>query len=399
MCFAKLFKLAFDGADLRPLRDRTIAQLNSTAFDRAAALMTLCVIEQILGDQASGLARQTEALSLHRLYQSDWPVSPDALRVLAFRAAGDISTNTPIEFLLEGYDVVLYSLYIVPGEPLTNVPTHDVAIFCVGESDGDLPVMQEVEDLIRAWPCPVLNRPKRAFQLSREGLHSLLQGIPRLAMAATARVDRVDLEKLGSGLVPLDDLINNGTFPLIARPIGSHAGRGLMKLDDPAAIVRYLADQPEDAFFLSPYIDYRSADGQFRKYRVVWVDGQPYPCHMAIADQWKVWYYNAGMAGSLSKREEEAQFISTFDESFACRHGALLTTIANRLGLEYVGIDCAEMPDGRLLVFEADISLVVHDMDPKDLYPYKSKPTQKLFAAFYDMLKRKSVAGSLPAGA
>jgi hypothetical protein len=40
-------------------------------------------------------------------------------------------------------------------------------------------------------------------------------------------------------------------------------------------------------------------------------------------------------------------------------------------------------------VFEGDISLVVHDMDPPDLYPYKSPPTQKLFAAFYDMLKRK----------
>jgi hypothetical protein len=41
-------------------------------------------------------------------------------------------------------------------------------------------------------------------------------------------------------------------------------------------------------------------------------------------------------------------------------------------------------------VFEGDISMVVHDMDPPDVFPYKSQPVQKLFAAFYDMLKRRS---------
>jgi hypothetical protein len=33
---------------------------------------------------------------------------------------------------------------------------------------------------------------------------------------------------------------------------------------------------------------------------------------------------------------------------------------------------------------------VVHAMDPPDIYPYKRHPTQKLFAAFCDMLKRKA---------
>jgi hypothetical protein len=56
-----------------------------------------------------------------------------------------------------------------------------------------------------------------------------------------------------------------------------------------------------------------------------------------------------------------------------------------------VGIDCAELPDGRLIVFEADISLVVHDLDSPEVYPYKSRPMQKIFAAFYDMLERRSM--------
>jgi hypothetical protein len=120
------------------------------------------------------------------------------------------------------------------------------------------------------------------------------------------------------------------------------------------------------------------------------VDGLPYPCHMAVAEEWKVWYLNANMAASAAKRAEEARFLWEFDATFGARHAAALAAIAQRAGLEYFGIDCAELPDGRLLVFEGDIALVVHDMDPPDVYPYKGPPMRKLFAAFYDMLRRQS---------
>ncbi len=376
LCFAALFKMAFHGGDLSALRKSTISELSQA--DPAAALMTLCTIDQLLGNQASGVAWQTEALRLQTIYRSNWQVSPGALRVLAFKAPGDFSTNTPMEFLLEGSDVVLYSLYIVPGQPLPPIPDHDIAILTVGESDRDRPVLREVERLTQSWPCPVLNQPARVVGLSREGLCGLLRDIPGVLMAPTIRVGRVEFTNSAAD------------FPFIARPVGSHAGQGLAKIESAADIDTYLAEQAENDFFLSPYVDYRSADGQFRKYRLVWIDRQPYPCHMAIADQWKVWYYNAGMEASEAKRKEEEQFLCAFDEGFGKRHYATLSAMAERLDLDYVGIDCAELPDGRLVVFEGDISLVAHDMDPPAIYPYKSRPAQKLFAAFYEMLRRKS---------
>jgi hypothetical protein len=123
----------------------------------------------------------------------------------------------------------------------------------------------------------------------------------------------------------------------------------------------------------------------------MWVDGRAYPVHMAISEGWKVWYYNAGMANSEAKREEEARFMAEFDSGFAQRHARALEAIAERFGLEYFGIDCAELPDGRLLVFEGGVDLAAHDMDRPDVYPYKSAHMQKLFAAFREMLNRKSV--------
>jgi hypothetical protein len=390
LCPAKLFKTALDGADLKPLREQLIAQLQSESADRCTALMGLCTIDQLLGDRDSGLNFQAEALKLQRLYRSPWPASAHALRVLAFKAAGDISTNTPIEFLLERSDVVLYSLYIVPGQPLPDRPEHDIAIVAVGESDRDRPVMREIERLINTWPCRVLNRPDRVLRLSRDGMISVLRDIPGLVLPPTVRIDRANFQKLGRGLLPLGQWLEGADFPLIARPVGSHAGEGLAKLDTAGEIAGYLSGQAAASFFLSPYVDYRSSDGQFRKYRVIWVDGRPYAGHMAIADQWKVWYYNAGMAGSAAKRAEEERFMTDFDNGFAYRHAAVLAAMAARFGLEYAVIDCAELPDGRLLLFEGGTCLVAHDMDPADLYPYKSLPTQKMFAAFYEMLKRKS---------
>jgi len=66
---------------------------------------------------------------------------------------------------------------------------------------------------------------------------------------------------------------------------------------------------------------------------------------------------------------------------------AALERMAKLIGLDYFGIDCGETPDGKLLVFEADTAMLVHDMDPPDLYPYKPAQMRKLFDAFRAMLE------------
>lgn len=99
-------------------------------------------------------------------------------------------------------------------------------------------------------------------------------------------------------------------------------------------------------------------------------------------------YLNAGMSNSAQKRAEEAGFMADFDEGFARRHAETLKALADQVGLAYFGIDCAETLDGKLLAFEVDVGMVVHDMDPIDLYPYKKPQMQKVFSAFRQMLER-----------
>ncbi|MDE2442747.1 MAG: hypothetical protein KGP14_17175, partial [Betaproteobacteria bacterium] len=71
---------------------------------------------------------------------------------------------------------------------------------------------------------------------------------------------------------------------------------------------------------------------------------------------------------------------------FAQVHQAALTTIHQRLNLDYFCIDCAETRDGQLLIFEADHVMVIHAMDQPELFPYKNPHMAAVHEAFRAML-------------
>jgi len=60
-----------------------------------------------------------------------------------------------------------------------------------------------------------------------------------------------------------------------------------------------------------------------------------------------------------------------------------------------VCIDCAQTPDGQLLVFEIDHAMVVHAMDLETQFPYKQVHMLKVKNAFRDYLFRLSAAQPL----
>lgn len=252
--------------------------------------------------------------------------------------------------------------------------------------DENQAVLRALDPIVRSWPRPVINAPGRIARLSRDGVCALLRAAPRLAVPPTARLGRRRLVAIGRGETAINSMLDGGSFPIIARPIGSHAGNGLAKLDDAAALGDYLSERPEGEFYVAPFVDYRGADGLFCKYRIVFIDGRPYASHMALSEHWMVHYLNAGMTESGEKRAREASFMARFDDDFVPRHKAALEALAARVDLDYFALDCGETHDGRLLVFEVDVAMIVHAMDPPDLYPYKQVQMRKVFAAFHAML-------------
>jgi hypothetical protein len=79
----------------------------------------------------------------------------------------------------------------------------------------------------------------------------------------------------------------------------------------------------------------------------------------------------------------------TFDTGFAQRHRTALAGMIDRIGLDYFTVDCAETQSGSLLIFEADNTAIVHNMNPPDIFPYTVPQMRKVFYAFADMLRRR----------
>src|SRR6267378_4141806 len=388
--FARLTTMAFHGTDLRPLRDELISKVAGGTADAGEGL-DLSLIAQLLGDKQTGMAIQAEVLAFHRLFRSPCSAEKPKLRVLALAAAIDMGGNTPIEFLLEDSGIELLTLYVVAGAELPlPLPDHDIAIVVASDSEECRDALRIIDRAAARWPRPILNLPRLVGNLDRDKLHGLLNGIEGLDIPATASLSRAQLSDVARWKLWFADELQ---FPIIVRPRGSHAGVGLAKVDDRAAIGRYLAGRAEQEFFVSRFVDYANDDGLFRKYRIVVVDGRPYACHMAIADRWDIWYLNADMAFSESKRREEENFMLTFDSAFAVRHQSALAAMTDRLGLDYFTIDCAENKRGELLIFEADNTAVVHNMDSPELFPYKPPQMRAIFEAFAAMLYRGARRG------
>lgn len=386
---AALMRQAFAGVDLRPLGARLVERAKAYPQD-ANGLMDLSTILQLTGNRELGLATQMQALRLQQLYQLPSSSATAAIRLLAIMSGGDLMANTPVEFLVSGANVVLQQLYLDADIPLPQqLPEHDVVFIALGESDHNRPLLQQIAEQSRNWKKPLLNAPQAIAQLTRNGTCALLQGAPGIDMPLSVRVPRRQLQQVTMEELTLADILPGGAFPIIARPVGSHAGHDLDKIDDAAKLATYLAATPVEEFYISRFVDYRSADGLFRKYRIMLVDGAPFVCHMAISSHWMIHYLNAGMADSAEKRAEEARFMAGFEQDFAVRHARAFESVTALLKLDYVGLDCAETQNGQLLVFEADSDMIVHDMDPVDMYPYKKPAMQKIFDAFYAMLARK----------
>ena len=387
-----IMRMAYAGQDLNGLYQQLIARTNADPSD-AAALMDMSVVLQVSGHKDEGLRLQGVALQTRRTFRRVYG-DGRGVQIAALMTAGDFMANTPVEFLLSGSNATLHLVYVDAQTPdLSHLPPHDVLFVAVGESPQSQAVLARCAALLDGWTGPVLKgAPEAIARLTRDGVAALMAGEPAVLAPATLRIGRAELARLSRGDVTPAALLHGAAFPLIARPIGTHAGQGMERLETPDALAAYLAERAETEFYIAPYVDYASPDGRFRKQRIAFIAGRAYPSHMAVSDHWMVHYLSAGMTEDPARRAEEAAWMEGFDADFAARHAEAFAALHRRIGLDYFGIDCGELADGRLLLFEADVAMIVHDLDPEDLFPYKKPAMHRLFAAFQAEIARIAAA-------
>ena len=358
-----------------PALQALIAQVHQDA-DLGPTYMQMAHVFMLSNQHEAAAQMQARALQHQRLYRIASERTP-SLRLLVIMGPGNMQNNTPIEFVLDGSDIQTDILFLLPGEAFPQtLPQHDIAFIAVGESDKNAPLLALLETQMERWPRPVINRPQAIPHCARDSCYQLLKSIPGVYMARTQRLspgDALDMD-----------------FPITLRPIDTQGGEGLQRINSVRELAAYYADHPAPAYYAAQYVDYQSADGLFRKLRIVLIDGAAYICHMAISDHWMVHYLSAGMAESAEKRLEEQRAMEGFEQDFAARLKEPLAQIARALQLDYVTIDCTQGRDGELLVFEADSRGLIHAADPVHIFPYKPAVMQKAFDAFAALLHQRA---------
>ncbi len=334
MGLAVLLRAATAGKDLTPLGQSLLERI--TQRDDPYALLDLSLVLQLKYEKDAAIAVLTHAIQMCRHYRlKDAPATGRPLRVLVLKAAGDLMVNTPIECLLENADLQLDVLYVDAQSHDLDLPEHDVIFVAPCASDETAAVLEQIASLVKRTDRPVLNRPDRIALTTRDEAYALLGNVPGIAMAHTVRLSRERVAEAARGVLDLSRMVD-AHYPFIIRPRGSHAGQGLARVADSRELSDYLGASDAGEFYVAPFIDYRSTDGLFRKYRIVIIDGQPFVCHMGVSTGWIVHYPYPEMLAHAERRQEEADVMESFDAGFAVRHGVALRMIAQLTGLDYV---------------------------------------------------------------
>ncbi len=309
-------------------------------------------LAHILSDEANSREHRAAALALQRVYPDPLPVG-DRTPVLLLLRDAPYSANAPLELLLDRRAFAVHKYY-VEGPPDRPLPPRASEMVAFGFADDGSAAIDAVEILPARGKR--VNDAARLPLLARDRLAATLSGIRGLHGVAAIRADAA--------------LARTAPLPFLIRPIDSHAGDGLALIDDELALDAHLGRFPAEMYFISPFIDYRSADGLYRKYRIMFVDGVAYPYHASMSPRWMVHYLSSPMREHAWMREEELAFLREPETVFPRWH-EITNAVAAAIGLDYFGIDAARLGEGEMLVFEADSAMLVHDEDERDVFAYK----------------------------
>ncbi|WP_423370438.1 hypothetical protein [Burkholderia sp. LMG 32019] len=348
----------------------------------AHAHQNLAALYAASGRHAEAHAHRVHAYRLQRVFVEP-ALDGDARRLLIV-GVGSGTGNVPLDALLSFRTTtrIKYAIDYADDAEDAQLPPHDLVFNAIGDPDVAAPLAARLARFASRSAVPVLNPPDTIAHTHRDRIAARLAAVPDARVPPCLRI--------ANPRAPFDALLRRlslagVTFPLLLRPAGSHGGDGVTRHASADTLGAALAKIDGPAY-ATAYHDTRGADGCFRKYRVIFVDRVPYPYHLAISTHWLVHYFSADMTSAPWKLDEERRFLD--DPRAALGDTALraLAAIGRQLDLDYGGVDFALTDDGRVVVFEANATMLVHREAADGPLAHKNPHIERIAHAFARML-------------
>jgi len=291
--------------------------------------------------------------------------------------------NTPTEYLLTGpaYEANTLAVFDGRGYDLDALrQSADVVFNLISDADQAQALFPLVTKLVDRLGLPTINPPRKIQPTTREGVARLLDGIAGCRIPKVLRLN-ADVDPIAAR-----EALASFAMPVLVRPTGTHGGDDFEMFDDVNKAAGFMARHPGAEHYLIEYLDYRSADGHFRKYRFIFIDDEILPYHLAIGLDWKLHHDSTDMIDHGWMQREEQAYLTDPMAFFTSSHYQALRAIRAALGLEYFGIDCGLDAAGNLVVFEVNASMLVHQHNEN--FPYKAPFVERIRQAFEAMLRK-----------
>lgn len=233
----------------------------------------------------------------------------------------------------------------LPSEPV-QLARPDVILNAICDPDSNVEALAAADKVIDQVGCGVVNRPDHVRASTRDQVAQRLADVPGLLVPRTTRL-------APSYVSDVAELVGAGALrpPFLFREAGSHGGIGLVLVEGPdqlRQLERYAFDGR--SFYATEFVDFRSADGLYRKHRALVIGGRVHRKHLIATDRWNIHAEDrVFMADRPDLQAEEERWVheGPLDEApFAAIH--------DRLGLDFFGVDFGVLDDGRLLIFEVN---------------------------------------------
>jgi hypothetical protein len=261
-------------------------------------------------------------------------------------------------------------------------PGYECILNLITEAEENSRVLHNVQKFVRGYRARVINRPEAVLRSTRDLVARKLDGIPGLVVPRVLRL------RAGNADAAAKTVERAGLqFPVIVRRVGTHTGRIVGKFDSLDALRAAAIEGGEH--LATEFVDFRTADGFCRKYRVFFIGQRRVFRHMLASADWNV--HASDRQRVMAQRPEfiaaEEAMFTTPEGAFSDKVQLALSAVRERMPLDFFGMDFGIAPDGRVVLFEANATMNFFPLSPDPRFAYLARCVEPARSAFYELLE------------
>ena len=303
------------------------------------------------------------------------------------------TTNIPKLLMNEPCHRLYASWKFLRATPI-DFSSYRCVVNLITEAEGNEKVLELLGKQLRNSSARVVNSPGAVLQSTRDRIARRLQGVPGLHVPITVRLPAHRMKTSRQ-------LLGKAGFnsPIILRRAGTHGGEIVGRyntVEDTVASLKGGADH-----LATEFVDFRGADGLYRKYRVFFFGEERVLRHQIVSDDWNVHARDRTrfMATRPDLVAEERALFERLSDPFSADVARTLGEVRKRMPLDFFGMDFGITADGQVVLFEANAAMAFFPFSDDPQFEYLERcfdPARHAFRKLLGLPEQGTASSPLP---